>query len=589
MKTKMKLMLLVVAIAVIVGASMNPVSAAMLTLDETVEVSFDKSEFNISVYPGKASYSGTNMAGDAVTGVFGDGTVTSYRFFTVNAEKTALISYADDAGIVAPVVSPPEADLDGSESWANVWTTTDPGVDFATAADITENTLARAMNITGTIDISALSSGTVYVIFGGIKQLVTLTLTMSGTGQTDIQAEYSIQLITTNAGKNHFWVSSFDFADAGGYDTITYNYTIDGPARRGRFVGVIIDEVVSDANRPFVNAGANMISWSGQAVQLDPNVVETPGSNWTNLTYLWTAKPDEGVVISNANIEEPNVTIIPPATVTTAITVANAGFEDPVLGNGSWTETPAAWTEGHYDVTDPGVWVVGDGAAGAYNPSVTDGFGGLAPEGENVMYITAGVGYDKGMSQVLSAKLEANTQYNLSVLVGNPFLFNGNTATADYRIELVAGGVVLASDTGPSPADDTTWTTAELTYDSGDNPAQLGEALEIRLVAVNFTDVKELDFDDVQLIAEGPPPNPYTVRCILAVNNEGNPPEDAVKDVLEIDVYDDACQAARVGKSLGSENPGDFNGDCITDGLDLDELAEKWLANVAITAPIPKP
>ncbi len=49
MKKKMKLMLLVVAMAVIVGASMNPVSAATLTLDEAVEVSFDKSEFNISV------------------------------------------------------------------------------------------------------------------------------------------------------------------------------------------------------------------------------------------------------------------------------------------------------------------------------------------------------------------------------------------------------------------------------------------------------------------------------------------------------------------------------------------------------------
>jgi hypothetical protein len=66
MKTKMKLMLLVVAMAVIVGASMNPVSAAMLTLDETVEVSFDKSEFNISVYPGNASYSNADGTADGL-------------------------------------------------------------------------------------------------------------------------------------------------------------------------------------------------------------------------------------------------------------------------------------------------------------------------------------------------------------------------------------------------------------------------------------------------------------------------------------------------------------------------------------------
>ena len=59
MKKRMKLMLLVVAMAVIVGASMNPVSAATLILDETVEVSYDKSAVNISVYPGNASYSGS--------------------------------------------------------------------------------------------------------------------------------------------------------------------------------------------------------------------------------------------------------------------------------------------------------------------------------------------------------------------------------------------------------------------------------------------------------------------------------------------------------------------------------------------------
>jgi len=44
-------MLLVVAMAVIVGASMNPVSAGLLTLDETVEISYNKSEFN-KIRPG---------------------------------------------------------------------------------------------------------------------------------------------------------------------------------------------------------------------------------------------------------------------------------------------------------------------------------------------------------------------------------------------------------------------------------------------------------------------------------------------------------------------------------------------------------
>jgi hypothetical protein len=242
-KSKTILTVVAVAMAVIVGASMNPVSAAMLTLDETVEISYNKSEFNISVYPGKVSYSGTNMAGNAVTGVFGDGTVSSYRFFTVDVDVTALISYADDAGIVAPVVSPIAEDLNGTESWANVWTATDPGIGFANPADITEDTLARANNIIGTIDISDMSSGTAYVIFGGIKELITLTLTMSGADETDIQAEYSIDLPTDSVlGKNYFWVSNFDFSDAEGYDTITYDYNTT-LTKRGRFVGVVVAPV----------------------------------------------------------------------------------------------------------------------------------------------------------------------------------------------------------------------------------------------------------------------------------------------------------------------------------------------------------
>jgi hypothetical protein len=270
----------------------------------------------------------------------------------------------------------------------------------------------------------------------------------------------------------------------------------------------------------------------------------------------------------------------------TTVSIVNPGFETPVLADGAATSTPPAWTDGYYNVAEPGVWVVGDAETGAYNPVAGADYNGVAPEGKNVMYATSGVGFDRGMSQVLSAKLEANTQYILSALVGNPFLFNGSTAAGNYRIELLAGGVLLKSDTGASPANDKTWKTASLTYDSGAGPAQLGQALAIRLVAVNFTNGKGVDFDDVKLTAEGPAPDPYVVTLTLAVNNAGKP---AVTDTMKIDVYDDACEAARIGKGLGPDNPGDFDGDCITDGNDLAELAAKWLTGDALTVPIPKP
>lgn len=244
MKTKMKLMLLVVAMAVIVGASMNPVSAATLTLEETVEISYNKSEFNISVYPGNASYSGTNMAGDAVTGVFGDGTVSAYDFINQDPATFAVSSYANDgSGTIAHAVATGDVDTKASEKWANVWTASDPGVDPADYAFGVDGTVLRGMNITGTIDITDTSEGIAYVLFGGIKQKVTLTATMSGAGVEDKVAEYEIQLITTNAGKNHIFVSPFVFTDADDYDMITYLYTHDGAAKRGRFMGSILTPI----------------------------------------------------------------------------------------------------------------------------------------------------------------------------------------------------------------------------------------------------------------------------------------------------------------------------------------------------------
>jgi len=325
---------------------------------------------------------------------------------------------------------------------------------------------------------------------------------------------------------------------------------------------------------------------------LDPNVVN---NDVTDLTYLWSADDPCAVFDPSAEVEEPNVTIIKPALTLTAVTIANPGFEDPVLGDGGWTSTPPAWTNGYYDVTAPAVWVVGDSGAGAYNPTATDGYGGVAPEGDNVMFATSGVGKDGGMSQVLSVSLQANTQYDLSVLVGNPSLYNfaqkGSTTTADYRIELLAGGVVLASDTGPSPVDHTTsFITASLTYNSGADAVadpNVGQPLEIRLLAVDFTDGYAVDFDDVKLTAESPTPDPYVVTLTLAVNNEGRV-EPPVTDTMTIKVYDDACEAAKAA-GLAADNPGDFDGNCITDANDLDELATKWLNDSGLTGPVPKP
>jgi len=98
--------------------------------------------------------------------------------------------------------------------------------------------------------------------------------------------------------------------------------------------------VPANPNIPDVNAGVDMITWSGQAVALDPNVVNN-SDPITALTYAWRADtPDAGVTVEfdpidpiAANDPAPTVTITKPAdgvavSVTLRLAVNNVGSEN---------------------------------------------------------------------------------------------------------------------------------------------------------------------------------------------------------------------------------------------------------------------
>jgi photosystem II stability/assembly factor-like uncharacterized protein len=166
------------------------------------------------------------------------------------------------------------------------------------------------------------------------------------------------------------------------------------------------------------------------------------------------------------------------ADATDLIGVENGGFELPVMADGEWN----TWG-------GPG-WSVLSGSGGIWNPDATDGYpGGAAPEGQNIGWASGG-----SLSQSLGATLSANTQYDLGAQVGHP-LWEGGGAGGSYRIELLAGGVLLDVQAGNAPGQGQ-WQAHSLTYDSGPNPAQLGQPLEIRLLA---TGSQEVNFDDVTL------------------------------------------------------------------------------------------
>ena len=96
-----------------------------------------------------------------------------------------------------------------------------------------------------------------------------------------------------------------------------------------------------DPNAPSVDAGDDMITWSGQAVKLDPNVVNNDTTEpQGTLTYLWSAEPNTGVEFSATDVNTPTVTITKPALTLTAVTIANQGFEAPPLADGNAVSTP---------------------------------------------------------------------------------------------------------------------------------------------------------------------------------------------------------------------------------------------------------
>lgn len=214
------------------------------------------------------------------------------------------------------------------------------------------------------------------------------------------------------------------------------------------------------------------------------------------------------------------------------IAVINPGFED-ISGELVQNEFTFGALNG-WDLYDPagvaGLGTGGDYFIGTLTPQPDPGspgnfinFTNGALEGNRVGIAfdfagndVANGGGEYGFEQTLAATLAANTRYELSVGIGN--IASGNSLAAGffnldgfpgYRVDLLAGGEVIASDdnslAGSIPEGE--FRISTVTFTSGASHARLGEALGIRLVNLNVLDPAfptadlEVDFDDVQLSA----------------------------------------------------------------------------------------
>jgi hypothetical protein len=202
--------------------------------------------YHLSVFDGKASF---RPSGATTSTTLGDGTLLDYRFIT--STTGSFNTYATGTGSRINAFTAPSANIAASapeDSWVNLWITNDPGTNFSSDTpnyNATEITHARANRATGTINITGLTSGTLYFLHGNFLSQSEIILTMSGSGQTDIVQTY---LDTSKDNSNRGWITNFGFDNADGlYDTISFAYRTDldgdGSVTRGRFMGVMLDAI----------------------------------------------------------------------------------------------------------------------------------------------------------------------------------------------------------------------------------------------------------------------------------------------------------------------------------------------------------
>ncbi len=193
------------------------------------------------------------------------------------------------------------------------------------------------------------------------------------------------------------------------------------------------------------------------------------------------------------------------ATQAQEIEVVNPGFEDPVLVDDDFVS-------GH-DGTVPGWVASGAWYAGAWN-TPTGAYPGEAPEGLNVGWTWATLddpGIEVSQMQTLSETLEGGATYTLSVRVGNAMAYWSEfnqwqyefEGFPGYRVELLAGGQVIAVDDSSITPDEGTFAETSVSYEVQQGDPLIGEQLGIRFVNPNDgRPGQEVDFDDVRLSKE---------------------------------------------------------------------------------------
>lgn len=184
------------------------------------------------------------------------------------------------------------------------------------------------------------------------------------------------------------------------------------------------------------------------------------------------------------------------------IPITNPSFESPVTPPNSFvTNAPPPGWAAYGDSLD-----FGSRTIGVLNPNSTALYLDPVPDGSNVgvTFLDPMMNDEAGLQQTLGATLQTLTEYTLTVEVGNlandmtPFDFDGFPG---YRIDLMAGATVLASDDDTLLPAEGRFLTSTVQVAIGASHPNAGQPLGIRLVNLDAAPGIEVNFDDVRLDA----------------------------------------------------------------------------------------
>lgn len=228
------------AIALTVGSS-HAATIASGGTDHLVGGGNADDDYLISVNTNNAGYANTYSGGTSLTGTINksfNNPIVGYRF--VNTSSGPAINSVLESGGIVSLMTTTDTSFDSfGQNDGAFYTTTDPGSNLLSptgSANSTAPGIRDLSDFSGSVDISGITEGSIYMFYGQWGNVATLNATMSGTALTDINSGNLFSGVTAVAQQNIF-VTRIDFVNDLGYETISY--TSNG----SRLVGAVVTAV----------------------------------------------------------------------------------------------------------------------------------------------------------------------------------------------------------------------------------------------------------------------------------------------------------------------------------------------------------